>query len=108
MEMLGCRRVMRGRMVHSHVVERTMAGLLSMHERVVHELGARFQLAARQELVGRTEAVIRVVEEVDHARVVRAMRAHRVKYNLSLVRTAGSAVTRQLMAELHMRVQMVR
>ena len=40
MEMLRCW-VMRG-MVHSHVVERAMAGLLSMHERVAQELGIRF------------------------------------------------------------------
>ena len=35
-------RVMVCGMVHSHVVERAMVGLLCMHERVTHQLGARF------------------------------------------------------------------
>ena len=41
-EVLRSRVMMVCRMVHGHVVERAMVGLLGMHERVIHQLGARF------------------------------------------------------------------
>lgn len=40
--MLGSRVMMMRGMVHGHVVERAMVGLLCMHKGVTHQLGTRF------------------------------------------------------------------
>ena len=41
-EMLRSRVMMMCGMVHGHVVERAMVGLLCMHKGVTHQLGTRF------------------------------------------------------------------
>lgn len=47
------------------------------------------EVTRREELVGRRKTVVRVIEQIDHARVC-CMRADRVEHNLGLVLLAGA------------------
>ena len=83
MEMLRSGGVM-GWMMHCHIVEWTMICLLRVDEWMVHVLCAGLELTTGEKLVRATQAIVRVVKQVDHA-WVGIVGAHWVKHDLSLV-----------------------
>lgn len=104
MEMLRSCRVVVCRVMDRHVVEWAMTCLLRVDEWVVHVLRAGLELPTGEKLVGTAQAVVGVVKQVDHARVG-TVGAHRVKHDLSLV--CCSVAILHMLAQLHMRVQMM-